>query len=150
MRPAIIDNHTGQLSAPKDWDEAKNGRCAELFIKVEQVDGLRFMRSSWEPEADEAMRLLAGGKLTLGVSGNIHPVIDMTVPDMPADHEPLIVVRIVTLFDGQRGIRVEGMFPACKTHRIFAEAPIKASLAEAVAVAMMHVEQLAKNAGWMV
>jgi hypothetical protein len=68
--PKRIENHTHVLGAPKDWDEAKDGKCARLWVRV--VEGA--WQSAWEPTPAELEMLNAGGSVVLSVIGGQPPV----------------------------------------------------------------------------
>ncbi len=86
MLPAKIENHTAKFGAPSALTEPKVGI---LYIREELVDGLRFMRSAWQPTPAELAAINAGAPIILGISTpNAHPVVHMTVGNIPSDDEP--------------------------------------------------------------
>lgn len=71
MIPKIIAGATTWFGKPKDWDEQRDGKCAQLGVRVTQ-DGLH--ESAWEPTAAELAVLNAGGYVVLSVLGHQPPV----------------------------------------------------------------------------
>ena len=65
-----IQNATHNLGAPKDWNEEKNGRCNQLWIRVENGRSL----SAWEPTPEELKILNEGGSVILHIVGWQVPV----------------------------------------------------------------------------
>lgn len=77
MRPARIENHTHALAPPSDWDAEANGFCGTLYARSENIQGVNFMRSAWDVETLEALKLAAGSRMILGVAGSQHPVVHL-------------------------------------------------------------------------
>lgn len=151
-QPARIDNALPKpLAAPADWDPATNGHCAGLFIRVDQSDGLTYMRSAWDVQHDETLHLLAGAKMVLGISGIQHPVVNMAVDQLPEDFQPAYTVRQIVTLGGIAAARVEGLYPAKgRPQRIFVEEPIDAAgLSITVGRAIDKIEELARKNGWV-
>jgi hypothetical protein len=71
---------TGQ---PKDWDEAKQGKCGTLSVLYAQDEatGLATMTSAWKPTSAERQALERDGVLFLQIYGRQHPVIAMWIQD---------------------------------------------------------------------
>lgn len=136
------------LGAPPDWKE-EDGHCAGLFIRPEVIEGIAFMRSAWESTELEAAHLLAGGCLILGVSGNRHPVIHMSI-EAGEDFEPVVTCRGVALGDCTVGVRVEMLF----SHEDCKQASINVGFdgrtyAEAVEFGIEKCVELARESGWV-
>lgn len=76
MIPAKIPGHTNVLGAPAGWDEAKDGPCGALYVRVTRSteDGSLRFTSAWEPTPEELIRLLRGAKVYLDVVGGQPPV----------------------------------------------------------------------------
>lgn len=149
MRPIRIPGAGDRpLDAPSDWDETKDGVCGRLFVRREVVGDIQYMRSAWEVEFGEAASLLAGAPMTLGVSGNQHPVVQLGIGELPADFDPVIYSRILNRPNGERYVRVELLFPHKGGMRAFAEVPIVADLAAAIARGVQQAEDIAAKEGW--
>lgn len=138
------------LGAPDDWDPEKNGHCGGLFIRPEEIGGVQFMRSAWEAEPNEAALMMAGAKLIVGISGNVHPVLHLGVDQLPEDFEPLATARKIVAMDGQAGVRVEMLFCHGGGKRGFIELPLEGtSFAKAVADGIEQIEAMATERGWI-
>ncbi len=150
MRPVRISGADPvPLGAPADWSEETHGHCAALFIRRERIEGIAYMRSAWEVEDSEAALLYAGARLTVGISGNMHPVVQMGFTELPPDFEPTVMARRFTASNGQPGVRVEMLFPHGGGRRGFIEVRIDGTLADAVAHGVTLIEALARKQGWM-
>lgn len=151
MRPTRIEGADARpLGAPEEWNEAKSGHVGDLFVRREEIEGIPFMRSAWEVEAAEAMKLFSGARLVLGVSGQVHPVVHLMVDDLPPDFEPTVTARRFTSPDGHPWVRVEMMFPGGPSgyRRAYCEQHIDGTLGDAVGVAIVRIEALARRHGW--
>lgn len=78
MIPGRIADATVQLGAPEGWDEARDGPCAKLDVRIR---GSVFT-SCWEPTPDEVVRLAAGAKVYLHIAGG-QPPVALTVGEAP-------------------------------------------------------------------
>lgn len=148
MQPAVISNHTHQPGKPEDWNEKEHGHVAALCIRAEVVSGVPFMRSAWETEPNEAAMLFAGAKVHLGVAGTQHPVVNLSVRDLPDDFDPVVTAR--RFHCPQRGLvaRVEALFPHPPGGlRVFAERAVVSGFTDAFASALEAIEKLAKERG---
>lgn len=149
MKPVRISGaDPDPLGAPADWDEAKHGHCGGLFVRRETINGVPWMRSAWDCELPEALSLLAGANLQLGVQGNTHPVVNVGVGLLPADFMPTMVARRFVTLDGAAAVRVEMLFPHGGGRRGFVEVLIDESLGLAVGQGVAMLEQLAVKEGW--
>lgn len=150
MRPARISGADPRpLGAPTDWREDENGHCGALFIRREVIDGVHYMRSAWEAEAPEAMAMLAGSRMTLGIAGHCHPVVHLQVGELPADFLPVMTARRFSDLTGRPAVRVEMLFPHGGGRRAFCEVHVDGTLADAVATGIVRIEALARNEGWI-
>jgi hypothetical protein len=153
MKPVRITRaHPQPLDAPLDWDRDENGHCGRLFIRLETIEGVPYMRSAWEAEQDEALFLLAGGKLILGISGNKHPVVHLAMEDLPEEFQPAVTARQMATLDGTQGVRVEMLWAVKgQGRRAFVEIDLAGrSYPEAVALGMTQLAALAEQKGWTV
>jgi hypothetical protein len=140
------------LGAPADWNPEEHGTCGALFVRREVNDGLHYMRSAWDVQTHEAMQLLAGAKVELGIAGTSHPVVQLGVGIMPPDFEPVMVARRLISPEGLPTVRVDMVFPhGTEGRRGYATCAIgeDESLSSAVACAVDLVEQLARAEGWV-
>lgn len=150
MRPTRISGaDPTPLGAPRDWNEQESGHCAALFIRREKVGGVNYMRSAWDVDHGEAAMLYAGAKLTLGVAGTEHPVVQLGVADLPADFEPVVHAQRFTRTDGQPCVRVEMLFPHGGGMRAFANVRVDGTLADAVSTGVVQIEAFARKNGWI-
>lgn len=150
MRPTrIAGADPVPLGAPPDWDEATAGHCSGLFIRREEIAGVAVMRSAWEVDAAEAIYLFAGSRLTLGVSGDCHPVVSLGVDPLPPDFEPVMTARRYLSPDGVPMVRVEMLFPYGGGQRAFANVALAENdLAASVAQGVRLIEAFALKHGW--
>lgn len=121
MQPARIEDASVALKPPADWDEERNGHCGQLPIRVEKIDGLSFMFSAWDVQPGEALAILAGGKVRLGISGSVHPVVRLGV-DFPQEQlSPVSTIREMMDREGRHCVEVETLWPplegSTKAHR---------------------------------
>lgn len=78
MIVARIAGANVNFGAPKNWDDARDGPCRSLPVRV--VDGS--YQSAWEPTPDELLMLNAGGFVVLSVVGGQPPVcLSVEMPD---------------------------------------------------------------------
>jgi hypothetical protein len=137
------------LGAPDDWSEETHGHCGGLFVRRENIAGLAYMRSAWEVEAPEAALLFAGARMTLGISGWQHPVVQLGIGDLPPDFEPTVMARRFTDLSGRPAVRVEMLFPHAGGRRGFCEVHVDGTLADAVAEGIDRIEAMARREGWI-
>lgn len=137
------------LGAPRDWNEAQHGHCGGLFIRRELIDGIPYMRSAWEVEATEAALLFAGARMTLGIQGTEHPVVQMGLTPLPDDFEPTVMARRFTHVSGTPCVRVEMLFAHAGGRRGFCEVKVDGTLADAVSEGVTRIEALARREGWI-
>lgn len=149
MRPIRIDGAEAKpLGAPPDWKEDESGHCGALFIRREEIAGVAYMRSAWDVEHGEATLMFAGAKLTLGISGSCHPIVQLGIAELPPDFEPVMTARRFTSPDGIAWVRVEMLFAHAGGRKAFCEHPVEGKLADAVKSAIIKIERLAKREGW--
>lgn len=150
MRPVRIAGADPRpLGAPQDWDEERHGHCTALFIRRETVNGSPYMRSAHEVEPHEALCMLAGAHLTLGIQGVEHPVVQMGLAHLPEDFEPVMIARRFTTETGRKMVRVEMMFAKGNGQRIYANEDVDGTLADAVSTGITRIEALARIQGWL-
>lgn len=150
MKPGRISGADPQpLGAPADWNEDRDGHCGGLFVRRENLSGVPWMRSAWEVELPEALSLLAGASLHLGVQGREHPVVQLGAGHLPADFMPTGVFRRFATLDGKTAVRVEMLWPHGGGRRGVVEVLVENSLGEAVGEAVEKLEQLAVTEGWV-
>jgi hypothetical protein len=146
MLPVRIEGDATRLGAPHDWNDADHGRCGALWVRLDSVDGLPFMRSAWEPEADEAGLLLAGAKVHLGICGTSHPVVQVGIGPLPEDFLPPLTVEQAVTPEGVKSVKVAMFVPGGQ--RITAAATLGTDgLGPAVALAIGEIETLARAEG---
>ncbi len=86
MLPGKIENHTAKFGPHEAMPDAK---CGTLFIRLELIDGLQFMRSAWYPTNAELAAINAGAPIILGISTpNAHPVVHLEAGRLPSDDPP--------------------------------------------------------------
>lgn len=156
MLPARIENPTATLNRPQNWNEQAFGHCAGLPIRMEEIQGVNFMRSAWEAEPDEALYLAAGGKIILGVSAPRHPVVLMVVEPPPEQLTRTTLVREEINQHGRLTVVVETLFPPLPglgdqtTNRARCQVEVgDGGSSRAVWVAMEELEKLAVAQGWV-
>lgn len=110
MRPAHIPGHTNILTAPTNWNKDEAGPCGSLYVRAEKIDGVNFMRSAWDVEVMEALRMACGSRMVLGISGSVHPVVHMEIGALPRDFEPVVMCRQVIDQHGKQAVRVDGLY----------------------------------------
>lgn len=149
MRPTRIEGADPKpLGAPSDWKPDENGHCSALFVRRERIDNLDYMRSAWEVESGEATRLFAGARLTLGIAGDCHPVVQLGTTELPEEFEPVVTARRLTAADGAPMVRVEMLYPANKGAAAYAVVPVETSLGAAISRGVDLIEGLAREKGW--
>ena len=72
MIPRRIAGATHHLGAPQSWDEATQGPCRRLHVRV-SPEGI--CESAWEPTPAELAALNAGASIILSVVGGQPPVM---------------------------------------------------------------------------
>lgn len=150
MTPTRIDGAREKpLGAPADWNPDQNGHCNALFVRDEEIEGAYFMRSAWEASPSEALSLLAGAKVELGVCGRAHPVVQLGVKMPEHETNPAMAIRFLTDPKGVDYIRVDAIFPTVPPASFYASIPRAAreTVAEAVAAAVDAIEALAAQNG---
>lgn len=148
MRPRKIEGADPKpIGAPADWKPEDQGVCHALFVRTEVIEGVTYKRSAWDVDDIEALRMLAGGALTLGLSVDHHPVVQLGTAELPEDFDPVVVSRIFHLPDGQRCVRVETLYPNEGGQRVHANVKIDGTLADAISIGVTRIENLARNRG---
>jgi hypothetical protein len=140
------------IGAPPNWDPDTHGHCGGLFVRIEEIEGLRYMRSAWEAEPLEALQLLAGAKWLLGISAPQHPVVQMGIGPVPESFGDVHTVRETIGQGGQAVVRVESLFCCADdqpAQRVFCERPVMGGdVSAATAEAMDENRALARARGW--
>lgn len=149
MRPVRIAGADPlPIGAPADWNAEQHGHCSALFVRREIINGVPYMRSAHEPEVAEALSIVAGAAIEVGIQGVVHPVVQLGVGPLPDHFPPTVVARQFCTLQGQLAARVEMMFPHGGGRRGFIECIIESSFAATVAHCIGQLEQLAVKEGW--
>lgn len=145
MNPVRIEDATHALGKPANWDDETAGRCSTLWVRAAVEDGVPFMFSAWEAAPDEALCLLAGAKMRLGISGQSHPVVNVAVGPLPDDLvSPLIVERVLS---GQVPAVLVSMLSPEK-RRIYCQAIVgEDGLGMAIKTAVDEIERFVRDDG---
>lgn len=80
MIPRRISGHTHALAAPAGWNEARDGNCATLHVRMIRDGDSVLAQSAWEPTPAELAALNAGGSVILNVVGGQPPVMITVEP----------------------------------------------------------------------
>lgn len=83
MIPRTIRGANVTFTAPREWDEERNGRCVPLRARV--VDGT--ISTAWEPTPEELKLLNEGGSVVLTIWGGPPPVWIGVEPSVQEDEE---------------------------------------------------------------
>jgi hypothetical protein len=70
MIPRRITGANVKFTPPGDWNEARDGKCANLMARVEGNS----VATAWEPTPAELAMLNAGGAIVLKVYGGQPPI----------------------------------------------------------------------------
>lgn len=73
---------TRTLGAPQDWDQSKTV-CVGLPIRDVMTEQGPFMISAWSPTPEELELLKEGVTLKLWIAGVSHPVVSLSVQELP-------------------------------------------------------------------
>lgn len=152
MRPTVIEGHSPKpLAAPDGWDEERDGKCTALFVRPQVMGGVHFLRSAWEADPSEALQLLGGGKLILGIGGHCHPVVNLCVDQVPDTFAPVMTARQFVTMGGKPAIHVEMMFSTPDGPRIGkVDVHLQdVSYAVAVITGIEELEAFARSQGWI-
>lgn len=91
MHVGRIAGANRDLGRPKGWDEATQGLCASLPVRLEVMDDgvTPCWISAWLPTKEEQLAILAGGVVYLRIVGATHPPVFVwaEAPD-PEDENP--------------------------------------------------------------
>lgn len=86
MEIAKVSGANMTLRAPRNWDEDRDGRCYDLPIRAEVLNGsLAALTSAWKPSPEELARLNAGAPVHLRVIGQSHPPVMLEVGEVSTD-----------------------------------------------------------------
>ena len=80
MLQPIENEHTNtMLGAPRDWDEARDGKCIGLPVHRDKERG--DWHSYWRPSPADLALLASGMPIRLTVFGTAHPPVAIAVRD---------------------------------------------------------------------
>ena len=85
MRAVKFHGANPKLKPPKDWDEAKHGKC--LTIYGHRANGQ--VTTVWEPTAEERAQIAAGANVCMIVAGTTIMPAAMMIADIPAVSEEI-------------------------------------------------------------
>lgn len=91
MQPVKIRDETASFKKPHDWDEATEGPCGELSVRVEPFGTYAHsFYSNWKPNAEELTLLNNGGVVEIEVVSNAQPPLSVAVVKQcyPGDGRP--------------------------------------------------------------
>ena len=145
----ITDADPKPVGAPADWKPDDQGVCHALWVRTEVIDGITYKRSAWDATDIEAMMMLCGGAVTIGLSVKDHPVVQMGVDDLPETFDPVMIARTFHLPSGQRCVRVETLYPNDGGQRVHASVKIDGTLADAISIGVTRIEAMARSRGWI-
>lgn len=131
MKPTRIENAAGVLEQPPNWNEAVHGPCAGLPVRVEEIDGIKFLVSSWEPTPAELIAIKRGAAIRLYVSAPVHPVVSLGVGPIPGEPQAIPeltfvdtthpLANMVEIWDDKAGIPLDRWVRAVNTAEGWAE-----------------------------
>lgn len=151
MTPDVIEGGR-PIGKPKDWDEARDGKCSALHVRFDHHPGGTFMTSAWRPEADEIGWMLAGANIHLGISAPRHPVVNLGVAAPPSDGEPVWTIMPAADLNGSPSVLVTMYDPRAGFTRrggtIWIQVEVKnGGLAASAAQAIAAIQAKAKELG---
>ena len=79
MIPQPVDRETRNFGKPLNWDDKTMGECGSLSVRDSQSPHGNVMFSEWKPTKKELKALNNGSVVVLGISGFIHPVVQLYV-----------------------------------------------------------------------
>lgn len=79
MQSVPLADVTRHMAPPKNWDHEKDGICKTLEI----CDRDGWMISGWQPTEEERKKIADGAPVFLHIQGVSHPVVSMSVGDVP-------------------------------------------------------------------
>lgn len=89
MQPVTFTDANARLAAPASWDDALDGPCGELSVRVlHNGDGASYFESAWRPSRAEIGMLLLGGVIVLRTVG-VQPPVSLSVSPASTIEEPL-------------------------------------------------------------
>jgi hypothetical protein len=83
MIPGSIPDPHIIMEPPAGWDEAVNGHCGKLPIRLEIHDGTQFIVSAWIPDEKELERLNKGAAVYIFISVPRQPITALSVGPVP-------------------------------------------------------------------
>ena len=81
MIPARIEGANAMYGAPEGWDEARDGLCGVLPVRVQRP----YHISAWTPLPEELAALNAGAAVHLYLMVPRQPVVAVSVGPVPDD-----------------------------------------------------------------
>lgn len=139
MRPGRIADAHRVFTGPAAGDGV-----SALATRREVIGGYVFATSAWEPEKDDAIRLLAGADVMLGISAPWHPVVRLTTGDVPLGGPPVLTVEHVTAQGTPEAVRVTMLIPGSAENpgppkKVWCEMEVAGDFARAVAEGIRHL-----------
>lgn len=69
MRPTFTLDATHKFVAPENWDPEKFGECGDLHVRVAPApdNGIIESTSTWKPDAEDIVRINAGGVIEIAL-----------------------------------------------------------------------------------
>lgn len=103
MKPTDTRDASITFTAPKDWNEDKDGKCGDLPVRVELYGESRIVQlvSTWEFSSGEREHIARGGVIEVMLCTPNQPAMAMAVVD-PVGYEPA-TERAITLNESAHG-----------------------------------------------
>lgn len=80
MKAVEFEGQTAVLKPPQGWENSDGAlQCGVLPIQIVKDHGLPVMRSFWRPSPDDLAALNAGAHVCLGIIGEAHPPVMVSV-----------------------------------------------------------------------
>jgi hypothetical protein len=84
MQIGRIEGTNATLGEPDGWNRHRDGICASLPVRVEQLlSGHTSMTSSWLPTMEEIEAIVAGAPIHLQIISSVHPPVCLKVGEPP-------------------------------------------------------------------
>lgn len=84
MNPIDMPGSNCNLTAPRDWDETRDGECVTLrVLKTTDEAGHPLLQSAWRPSDIELTQLVNGHAIMLTIYGQSHPPVWIGVTKEP-------------------------------------------------------------------
>lgn len=87
MKPITITDATRRVTKPSEWVEELDGPILDLDIYdyVDDLTGIKFMRTGWVLEEQDFANMIGGGVLWLDIAGVTFPVIRLGTSEPPKE-----------------------------------------------------------------